>query len=99
MVSQRELYQVQQRIRELIKVANDTRESTVSGDTTSPQDLVAVRKLRHARQAVLDAVQLATHAGVARETIRSQGIDHTASTVIVMSDLASYMVSEVRSRL
>lgn len=91
------LFEVRKLTKELIKLANECPQSDANGVTTSARDLAAVRTLRHARKALLDSIKLASAAGVDSETIRIHGIDHAASTAIVMSELAHYVVGEIRS--
>ena len=96
--SRRQLYKVQKLTRDLIKAANESERSGVDDESTSPQDLLAVRTLLHAQQALLESMQMAKMVGVDSDVIRTQGIDRAVAQSIVMSDLAHYVVGEMRSR-
>ena len=97
--TQRHLFQIQQLIQELVKAANQSERAGEDAEATTPQDLEAVRALQRVRQTLLDAVQVAMADGVERDAICTQGIDCAVSRLIVMSELAHYMVGEIRSRV
>lgn len=97
--SQPQLLKIRKLTRELINTANESEDSGLDGDTTTPQDLEAVRTLRDAQQTLLESMQMALGAGLDSDVIRTQGIDHAVSQSIVMSDLAHFVVGEIRSRV
>ena len=96
--SQRQFSKIRKLTQELITAANESERADVDGETTTSQTMKTVRALRHAQQALLESMKMATAAGVDSDAIRTQGIDHAALQSILMSDLAHYLVDEIRLR-
>ena len=95
--TQRQLFQIQDLTRDLIRAANESERLGADGETTTPQDLLAVRKLSLAQKTLLESMQVAIAAGLKKDAICTQGIDRTVAQSIVVSDLAHYLVGEIKS--
>jgi len=97
-VQRRHLYQVRQCTRRLIEIANrEARRERRDPGTTQPEDLKAVRVLRSSQREVLDAVDRGVCGGLDLDAIRRDGIDRTCVETVVVSDLAQFMVEEIRA--
>jgi hypothetical protein len=86
--------------RELLQLANAQSALKSSNvETTSPQDLRAVRALHRAEQAVRDAIDRGLHTGLRIEVISQQGIERVVSEMVILSELAHFSIDSLRAYL